>query len=142
MTAASTSVTSEKASATHLATVRLAAGTAAAVLAVALVGGGLLYARTKLADVERLDLSGVLTGAASPGPGPMTVLVVGSDSRAGLSAADQELFGTAQDVGDGRADTIMVVRLDPDRGTAAALSLPRDLYVPIDGGDRVKFIAS
>ncbi|MCU1377564.1 MAG: putative LytR family regulatory protein [Acidimicrobiales bacterium] len=113
--------------------VAIALSAAAAVLVAALVGGGLLYARTKLDDIERLDLGPVLAGSATPAE-PMTVLLVGSDTRAGLSTADARRFGTTAEVGSARADTIMVLRIDPAAGRLSVLSLPRDLWLPIDGG--------
>jgi LCP family protein required for cell wall assembly len=58
-------------------------------------------------------------------------LVLGSDSRAGLSDSQQSEFG--QDSGSSRSDTIMFVHLNiPDNHTTI-VSLPRDLYVPIPG---------
>jgi LCP family protein required for cell wall assembly len=95
------------------------------------VGGSWFYAQSKLGQIERLDLAGVLAGSASPAE-PMTVLVAGSDSRAGLDGADSERFGSAGEVGGARADTVLVLRVEPGRGVRA-LSLPRDLWVPIDG---------
>jgi LCP family protein required for cell wall assembly len=111
----------------------IALTTAAAVVAAALIGGGYLYARTKLDDVDRVDLQTALAGSATPAE-PMNVLLVGSDTRAGIAEADAGQFGSAEDVGGQRADTIMVVRLEPAAHRAVVLSLPRDLWLPIDGG--------
>jgi LCP family protein required for cell wall assembly len=61
-------------------------------------------------------------------------LLLGSDSRAGLSQAQQGQFGTNQDIGgSNRADTIMLVHTDPNLQKAIILSFPRDLYVNIPG---------
>jgi LCP family protein required for cell wall assembly len=61
-------------------------------------------------------------------------LVLGSDSRAGLTAAQQAANGSNQDIGgSNRADTIMVVHTDPNLDKAIILSLPRDLWVFIPG---------
>jgi LCP family protein required for cell wall assembly len=61
-------------------------------------------------------------------------LLLGSDSRAGLSQSDQSHFGTNSDIGgEARADTIMVVHTDPALSKAIVLSFPRDLWVPIPG---------
>ena len=65
--------------------------------------------------------------------GPMNVLVVGSDSRADLTAAEEKGFGDAEDVPGQRSDTIMVLRVDPRSTKATLLSIPRDLWVPIAG---------
>ena len=58
----------------------------------------------------------------------LNVLVVGSDSRAGLSAEQRRKLGTGSFEGT-RTDTIMLVQLDPRRQGAAMLSFPRDLLV-------------
>lgn len=57
---------------------------------------------------------------------PTNILVIGSDHREG-DAADNK-----------RSDTMMLVRLDPDRKTISILSFPRDLYVTIPGHGQAK----
>lgn len=65
---------------------------------------------------------------------PCNVLLLGSDSRSGLSASQQEANGTNQDLGGTtRADTIMLVHLDPATNKTVILSFPRDLWVKIPG---------
>jgi len=61
-------------------------------------------------------------------------LLLGSDSRAGLSPEQQEQFGTDESIGGAnRADTIMLVHTDPRLQKAIVLSFPRDLWVAIPG---------
>jgi anionic cell wall polymer biosynthesis LytR-Cps2A-Psr (LCP) family protein len=61
-------------------------------------------------------------------------LLLGSDSRAGLTPEQQQHFGTNQDIGgSNRADTIMLVHTDPRLQKAIVLSFPRDLWVDIPG---------
>ncbi len=61
-------------------------------------------------------------------------LILGSDSRAGLSASEQNQFGTNQAIGgSNRSDVIMVVHTDPRLEKAIVLSFPRDLWVNIPG---------
>jgi LCP family protein required for cell wall assembly len=61
-------------------------------------------------------------------------LLLGSDSRSGLSAQQQGQFGTNQDIGGTtRADTIMLVHTDPELKKAIVLSFPRDLWVDVPG---------
>ena len=67
---------------------------------------------------------------------PCNFLVLGSDSRKGLSAD----FGTDESLGGAsRADTIMLVHTDPRSQKAVVLSFPRDLWVriPGEGFDRI-----
>ena len=59
-------------------------------------------------------------------------LLVGSDSRTGLSEKDVERLGTGGDIGTTRTDTIMLLHL-PLRGKATLVSIPRDSYVPVPG---------
>jgi LCP family protein required for cell wall assembly len=58
----------------------------------------------------------------------LTFLLVGSDSREGLS--DLEYFG---DFGGARADVVMLVRVDGASSRIQMLSIPRDLWVEIPG---------
>lgn len=61
-------------------------------------------------------------------------LLVGSDSRAGLSQEDADRL-TAGELDDtvGRTDTIMVVNIPTFGGTPSIISFPRDSYVNIPG---------
>src|SRR5438105_1843349 len=63
--------------------------------------------------------------------GACNILVLGSDSRAGLSKSDQVYFGSTGTVGGHRSDTIMVLHIDPREKKAIILSFPRDLWVDI-----------
>jgi LCP family protein required for cell wall assembly len=60
---------------------------------------------------------------------PAIAMVVGQDFR--RWAKDEERGG--------RADTVMLLRADPDRGTLSTLSFPRDLAVPITCPGRTAF---
>lgn len=67
-----------------------------------------------------------------PGDQPgETFLLVGSDSREGLTKAEEKKLGTGS-VGGQRTDTIMLVYAPPT-GKPVLISLPRDSYVPIPG---------
>ena len=77
-----------------------------------------------------------------PAPGRGTNwLLVGSDSRQGLSAAEQQALSTGGDLGSGRTDTIVLVHV-PGVGSSTPptmVSIPRDSYVPIPdhGNDKI-----
>jgi len=65
---------------------------------------------------------------------PCNYLLLGTDSRAGLSPEEQTHFGDNADIGGtSRADTIMLVHTDPNLQKAIVLSFPRDLWVDIPG---------
>lgn len=57
-------------------------------------------------------------------------LLVGSDSRKGLSYQDMKLLHTGMDHSSQRTDTIMIVHFG-GKGRASLISLPRDSYVVI-----------
>jgi LCP family protein required for cell wall assembly len=83
--------------------------------------------------------------AVPPGKRPAdqpgkTFLLVGSDSREGLSKAEQKKLGTGSTAGK-RTDTIMIVYV-PRGGKPALISLPRDSYVPIPGHSQNKINAA
>lgn len=63
------------------------------------------------------------------GGGPETILLLGSDKRAGAEFAEDP----------GRSDTTMLLRLDPEKGLISVLSIPRDLKVEIPGYGTGKF---
>ncbi len=57
-------------------------------------------------------------------------LLVGSDSREGLTKAERRELHTGKDEGSQRTDTIMVINIS-DSGKPTLISLPRDSYVTI-----------
>ncbi|MGH2693933.1 MAG: LCP family protein [Actinomycetota bacterium] len=66
---------------------------------------------------------------------PFNVLLVGSDSREGLTEDEQLRFG-ANPVGGERADTLILAHVDPDTDHVIMVQFPRDLYVEIPGQSR------
>lgn len=68
-------------------------------------------------------------------------LLVGSDSRQGLSDKDIERLGTGEVSGQGRTDTIMLLHI-PRSGKAQLISIPRDSYVDIPGNGKDKINAA
>ena len=89
--------------------------------------------------IERVDIE---PSGDRPGPQPgTTYLLVGSDSRKGLSRAENKRLGTSGvgDVGQ-RTDTIML--LHTGSGPSMLLSIPRDSLVDIPGSGRTKINAA
>jgi LCP family protein required for cell wall assembly len=76
-----------------------------------------------------------------PGPGSGTNwLLVGSDSRQGLSEQQQQDLATGGDIGSGRTDTILLIHV-PQLGSSTpptTVSLPRDSLVSIPGHGKDK----
>jgi LCP family protein required for cell wall assembly len=118
----------------------LASGLAVVVLVTSVAGWGLLaYYDGK---IKRLPGVGSLLAGATDGP--VNVLVVGSDSRDGLTPEQRKnlsVGGVGSDTGR-RSDTMMLVHVAGDRKSVTVVSLPRDSYVTIpsysdDAGHKV-----
>ncbi|GAB7067658.1 LCP family protein [Mycobacterium hodleri] len=70
-----------------------------------------------------------------PADSGTTWLLVGSDSRQGLTDEQQAELATGGDLGNGRTDTILLVHV-PGLGSnvpTTMVSIPRDSYLPIPG---------
>jgi len=63
----------------------------------------------------------------------MNLLLVGMDSRNGLTPEQQEEFSTGEADGLLNTDSMMLVHVPADGSGASFVSLPRDTYVPIPG---------
>ncbi|MGN7782523.1 LCP family protein [Mycolicibacterium sp. 22603] len=73
-----------------------------------------------------------------------TWLLVGSDSRQGLSVDEQNSLATGGDVGNGRTDTVLLLHIGGlfGGGSPTLVSLPRDSYVSIPGYGQDKLNAA
>ncbi|MDQ2754167.1 MAG: LCP family protein [Actinomycetota bacterium] len=67
----------------------------------------------------------------SDGLEAMNILLIGNNTRTGLSPAEAAQFGSSSDVGGARSDVTMVLHLDPKANTASLLSIPRDFFVSL-----------
>jgi LCP family protein required for cell wall assembly len=104
------------------------------------IGGIWAYLEFSIARVDALaDYDG--RPAAASGT---NWLVVGSDSRAGLSAAEEENLATgdSDEAGGQRTDTIMVAHVPDNSTKPTLLSLPRDSQVKIPGHGTSKINAA
>jgi LCP family protein required for cell wall assembly len=101
-------------------------------LAALLVLGVVVVAYTswRLGQIHRVAVDGLVPVGSGA---PQTILLAGSDSRAGESAAAAQHFGSAAQVTGQRSDVIILIHLDPAVGKVSMLSIPRDLFVPIAG---------
>jgi len=97
-----------------------------AVLFVATAGTGYLMLRHFNANLEQDNITGLL-GAQPVDTHPQAenILVIGSDSRAGLSKAYGSGLVTDQ------SDTMMIIHIPADRKWAEVMSIPRDSWVSI-----------
>lgn len=91
----------------------------------------LFVANRTFNSVERVELGDTLVTAVPEGT---NLLLVGTDSRDGIDAGtenSQVILG--EGISGERTDTIMILRIEEEG--SKFLSLPRDLWLPIDGGD-------
>ncbi|MFB9902722.1 LCP family protein [Allokutzneria oryzae] len=106
------------------------------VLAVAFVGTW-IYVDSSL---NRTDALPEYSGRPAETPGT-TWLIVGSDSREGLSEEDREELATGGAAGK-RTDTMMLLHLPSSSAKPTLVSLPRDSYVQIPGKRKQKLNAA
>lgn len=108
-------------------------------LVLALVwAGGMIWAVN--ASWNEVDKVAAEPDGDRPSSEGRNVLLVGSDSREGLSREERNELGTGHDTGGARTDSILV--LHTGSGESTLLSIPRDSYVEIPGHGMNKINAS
>ncbi len=82
-----------------------------------------------VASIQRIEIgAGVLNDRTDVDPGaPRNILLVGTTENAGIGQDDWLLAGRDDTL---LADTIMVLRVEPDTGQAYVMSINRDVWVP------------
>src|SRR6201995_2629378 len=97
----------------------------AGVVALAAVGGFLVY-RHLNGNIQQRDVSGLLgSQPVDLHPQAENILIIGSDSRFGLSGSYGKNLVTDQ------SDTTMIMHIAANRQWAEVMSIPRDSYVSI-----------
>jgi len=116
-----------------------------AVLSISLLAGsgwGWYLARVAEASVSRTDA--IPTDGNSDAQGSdhagqaMNLLLVGRDSRAGLTPEQVQEFNTGDPEGLLNTDSMILAHIPADGSAAAFVSIPRDLYVSIPGYGEAK----
>jgi len=103
------------------------------VLLAAAGGYGLYYYYSLQGDVQT-EVEGVVPRENRADP--FNVVLVGSDSRSGLTEKEQLDLGAGDLEGEGeRADTLIVAHIDPETSKVTMVQFPRDLWVPVNGKD-------
>lgn len=95
-----------------------------------------LNANTHILDIAGLGAPTPTSTAQAPAPVDGTaqnILIVGIDSRAGLTAAQKRFLKVGQNDQSTSTDTIMLVHVPADGSRATLISIPRDSYVEIPG---------
>ncbi len=78
---------------------------------------------------------------SGPSADPLTILVLGSDSREVLTPEERRELGTGYAGGE-RTESIMLVRLDPGADELRVLSIPRDTLITRCDGSRGRINAA
>ena len=101
----------------------------AAVLLV-VIGGSYGYLRYRLDQINTAkcpSCTAIVSGQ------PFNILIIGDDSRADNTPAENKNFGSDSSNSGAHSDTIKIAHVDPATGTASLLSIPRDTYVQLSG---------
>jgi LCP family protein required for cell wall assembly len=94
------------------------------------VGGGYFYANWRFNQISKINVAG--EGPKPISGKPFNILMIGSDSRAGLTGLLAAQTGASSDLVDGqRSDSVKIVHVDPDAGTISMVSIPRDTMVTL-----------
>ena len=103
----------------------------------------LAYTSETVGRIPRTAYGTTLSAESESNSDPLNFLLVGSDSIANLPEGDYLRRVSGRSSRQLLTDTLIVLRLDPSGATkASALSLPRDLYVPISGYNEMQKVNS
>ncbi|MGO8827300.1 MAG: LCP family protein [Acidimicrobiales bacterium] len=108
----------------------------AIVVLVATVGAGYGYLWYRYDQISKIHISDEVAAASGA---PFTILVIGSDSRVGESAAAAQAFGSAAAVTGQRSDVVQLWRVTPSTKQIQIVSIPRDTVVSMLAPDSSQF---
>ena len=108
----------------------LLGGIVIVLLALVAVGSGYAYVTYRFNQVTKVTVRHL---KKAPVGQPFNVLLIGSDSRVGESAADAAHFGNQANAGGQRSDVVKIVHIVPATGQVSVLSIPRDTVVTVAG---------
>jgi len=102
-------------------------GVVVGVVIVVLIGAVFAYYEYRNHQIGRVTVNGL---TAQPPSGVENIVLVGSTTRCDLKHQNPVFGLCSQGVTGVNSDVVMILHLDPDKHTAAILSIPRDLFVP------------
>ena len=105
-------------------------------LVAVLAGGTYGYLWYRYNQISKVHISDEV--AAESG-GPFTLLVIGSDSRVGESAAGAQAFGSASVVTGQRSDVVQLWRVTPSTKQIQVMSIPRDTVISMLPPDTAQY---
>ena len=95
-----------------------------------LAGAGFGYLHYRLSQIKTVacpSCAAIVSGQ------PFNIMIIGDDSRADNTPSENAPFGSTATAGGAHSDTIKIAHVDPAKGTASLLSIPRDTYVQLSG---------
>jgi LCP family protein required for cell wall assembly len=109
---------------------RIAIGAGVLVLVIAAVAGGsYYYANYRFDKIKKINVVGEQKAISGK---PFNILMIGSDSRAGLSGLLARQTGASSgSVAGQRSDSVKIIHVDPGAGTINMISIPRDTVVSL-----------
>jgi LCP family protein required for cell wall assembly len=99
-------------------------------LAIVAVGTGYVYVQYRFNQVNKVTVRHL---KVAPVGAPFNVLLIGSDTRSGISGTDQNAYGSTATAGGQRSDVVKVLHVVPATGKVSVLSIPRDTVVAVAG---------
>ena len=96
-------------------------------IVVVVAGAGFGYVAYRNHQIQHVVVNGL---KAVPPSGVENIVLVGSTSRCALKQQNAAFGLCSQGVTGVNSDVVMILHLNPKRGTASILSIPRDLFVP------------
>jgi LCP family protein required for cell wall assembly len=108
----------------------LLGGIVVVALALVAMGTGYAYVQFRFNQVTKVTVKHL---KKAPVGQPFNVLLIGSDSRVGQSAADAAHFGNQSNAGGQRSDVVKIVHIVPATGQVSVLSIPRDTVITVSG---------
>ena len=108
----------------------LLAGVVLVSLAIVAVGSGYAYVQYRFNQVTKVTVKHL---RVAPVGAPFNVLLIGSDTRVGITGAAQNAYGNTSTAGGQRSDVVKIVHVVPATGQVSVLSIPRDTVVTVAG---------
>jgi LCP family protein required for cell wall assembly len=106
------------------------------VLLAAVIGGGYGYLWYRYSQISKVHINDEVAAASGS---PFTILVIGSDTRVGESAAGAKAFGSSSLVTGQRSDVVQLWRVTPSTKQIQIISIPRDTVVAMLAPDTSQY---
>ena len=104
-------------------------GVSLIVVIAGVISGSYYYANYRFNNIPKVNVAHEVKAISGK---PFNILMIGSDSRAGLTGAVAAQTGASTGAVSGqRSDVVKVIHIDPQAGTISMVSIPRDTVVTL-----------